>query len=210
MRKIMGTTKRIYRTLFPSLIEHLRNELMDCKTVLDLGCGRNSPIQYISIPYTMGVEVFDPYLAESRAKGIHNEYVKYDVRKIEFKENSFDAVLALDLLEHLTKKEGINLIKKMEKIAKKKVIIFTPNGFLFQEEYDENIWQTHKSGWAVKELKDLNFKVYGINGWKKLRGYRAEPKFRPKLLWEIISNLTQKVTYRCPKYAFQLLCIKSV
>jgi len=70
-----------------------------------------------------------------------------------FKENSFDCVLASDVIEHFSKEEGYKLIEMMEKIARRKVIIYTPNGFLKQGEYDNNPWQVHKSGWNVKEMK---------------------------------------------------------
>jgi len=77
---------------------------------------------------------------ESKKKQIHNEYILADLRKLEFKPKSFDAILCLEVIEHLTKEEGHDLIKKMEKWARKKIIITTPNG------YDCNPFQTHKSG----------------------------------------------------------------
>ena len=96
----------------------------------------------------------------------------------------------------------------MERWARKKVIITTPNGYIYQHEYDNNPFQEHKSGWTVEELKNLGFKIYGINGWKKLRGYKGIIKYKPIFLWNKISDLTQKVTYYFPNLAFQLLAIK--
>lgn len=139
-----------------------------------------------------------------------NQYIKADIRKLSFKQNSFDAVLALDVLEHLSNEESYELIGKMGEWAKKKVIIFTPNGFVWQNGYDNNSLQIHKSGGSVSELKNRGFKVYGINGYKILRGYTAEIKFEPRLFWIIISDLTQKFTYLFPKYAFQLFCVKTI
>jgi len=200
---------RIYSTISQNWIEMLKKELSDCSTVLDLGCGYNSPIQYCNnINLSVGVEMFEPYLKESVKKRIHDEYIKGDIRRLEFKPKSFDAVLCLELIEHLTKEEGYELIKKMEKWARKKIIITTPNGYLWQDGYDNNPLQMHRSGWSVDELKKLGFEVYGISGWKKLRGYRGQIKYKPKLFWTIISGLTQKITYRCPRFAFQLFAIK--
>jgi hypothetical protein len=96
----------------------------------------------------------------------------------------------------------------MEKWAKKKIIIFTPNGFLRQEECDGNILQIHKSGWTVKEFREFGFKVYGVNGLKFLRKEKAELKFKPVWLWSLISNLSQKVTFYLPELAFQLFAVK--
>lgn len=202
--------KTLYTKLFPSWLEELKRELFEYNTVLDLGCGPNSPIQYCNISFSVGVELFEPYLQESKKKHIHDKYINADIGKIEFKTKSFDAVIALDVLEHLTKEEGLSLIKKMEKWSKKKIIIFTPNEYIWQDGYDNNQLQEHKTGWRVKELQKLGFKVYGINGWRKLRGYKASLKYKPTLLWLTISNLTQKITYYCPKFAFQLLAVKKV
>ena len=202
--------KPFYKKFFPSWTEYLKKELSGCASVLDLGCGYNSPIQYCNIPFSVGVELFEPYLQESKAKGIHNQYVKADIRKITFKSKSFDTILCLEVLEHLTKEEGYKLIKKMEKWAKKKIIITTPNGYLPQSEYDNNPLQKHKSSWSVTELKELGFKVFGINGWKKLKGEKGLIKYKPVLFWTIISHLTQKITRHFPNLAFQLFAIKQI
>ncbi len=38
--------KTLYKKLFPSWIKGIKRELFECNTVLDLGCGYNSLIQY--------------------------------------------------------------------------------------------------------------------------------------------------------------------
>jgi hypothetical protein len=81
-----------------------------------------------------------------------------------FSPKSFDCVLALDLIEHLEKEEGFQLISMMEKIATKRVIIFTPNGLLPQQEFGGNRLQIHKSGWSVEEMREKGFRVIGILG----------------------------------------------
>lgn len=166
--------------------------------------------QYCKTPFSVGVELFEPYLIESKRKGIHNQYIKADIREIDFEPKSFDTVIAIEVLEHLTKQEGYELIKNMEKWALKKIIISTPNGYLWQSDADNNPLQEHKSGWSFKELKKLEFRVIGINGYKKLRGYAASIKYKPKLLWYLISDLTQKITYYYPKWAFQLFAVKEI
>jgi SAM-dependent methyltransferase len=202
--------KPFYKRLFQGLIQYLKRELSDCNMVLDLGCGYNSPIQHCNVPFSVGVELFEPYLQESKKKCIHSQYIKADIRKIELKPKSFDAVIAIELLEHLAKEEGYVLIKKMETWSGKKIIITTPNGYLWQNGYDNNPLQQHKSGWSVEELQRLGFKVSGMNGWKKLRGYKGGTKYTPHFLWEILSDLSQKVTYYYPKLAFQLFAIKQI
>ena len=207
---LINIIKPVYDKLFPRWTEHLKKEITKSDTVLDLGCGYNSPIQYCNQKYSVGVEKFEPYLQESKKKGIHNKYVKADITKIEFKPKSFDAVLCSEVLEHLTKEEGKELIKKMENWARKKIIITAPNGYLLQDTFDNNNLQKHKCGWNAEELRKLGFKVHGIHGWKNLKGPKGAVKYKPSFLWTIFSNITQKIVYYYPSQAFQLFAVKQI
>jgi len=201
-----------YVKIFPNYQIELEKATGHCSSLLDVGCGSSSPIRRFSKRiYCVGVDAFGPSIEKSKRQKIHDEYYKLDVLEIgkKFGENSFDCVLASDLIEHFTKKEGVELLEAMEKIANKKVIVFTPNGFLPQEEYDNNPWQVHKSGWTVKEMKKRGYEVIGVNGWKPLRGECASIKFRPKTFWKVISDITELIVRNNPEKAFQILCIKS-
>lgn len=200
-----------YVKIFPNYQIELEKAIGKCKNLIDVGCGSDSPIKPFSKKfYCVGVDVFAPSIEKSKNLKIHNKYYKIDVLDIgkKIKSNSFDCVLASDLIEHLTKEEGIKLIEMMEKISKNKVIIFTPNGFLPQGEQDNNPWQLHKSGWTVKEMKKRGYNVIGINGLKPLRGEGASIRFWPKYFWLIISDLTQFFVRNKPEKAFQILCVK--
>jgi SAM-dependent methyltransferase len=202
--------RNTYRFFFPPMTKYIQKELVGCETVLDLGCGRgfNSPLQGMALTQALGVDIFQPYLEECRQKDIYSGYIQADIREIEFKDSPFDAVLMLEVLEHLTKEEGRRLLDRCASWARKKVIISTPNGYLWQDRYDNNPFQEHKSGWSVEELRNLGFSVTGFLGWKRLRGYRAKPRYKPALLWEVISDLTQIVTYHYPGLASRLMAVK--
>ena len=191
--------------------EKLKKELANCDKVLDLGCGKNSLIQYCNVPFSVGVELYEPYLEESKEKKIHNKYLHADVNKIEFESDSFDAVLILDLIEHLSKADGHQLILNAKKWAKKKVIILTPNGYLYQEDFEQNPLQKHKCGWDVHELEDLGFNVTGMRGFKNFYNYYpelkiTEVKYKPKKFWTVIAELTNCITYFYPRYGLELFC----
>jgi len=209
-RELMQLLGSLYLTLFPDFKVILKRELTGCNKVLDLGCGYHSPISRCSIPFSVGVELFEPYLRESKRKGIHSQYIKADIAKLEFKPKSFDAVIAHEVIEHLTKQDGAELLGKMEQWAKEKVIITTPNGYLLQDTYHNNPLQEHRSGWRAQELRELGFKVRGIDGWKGLRGYSSAMKYEPAFLWRRISDLTQMITFCYTKLAFRLVAIKRI
>ena len=214
--------KKIYErlkhtTLFGrgQLIKYLEQEIVpDCSSLLDLGCGSNSPISRFSskIPYRVGVDIFDNSICLSKKNNIHNEYIKIDILDIEneFEEKSFDCVIAIDLIEHFSKEDGLNLLRIMEKISKKKVVISTPTGFVPQNEYDGNRYQVHLSGWSYEEMVKMGFRIIGIGGWKILRGERGGIIWRPKILWFLVSRLTHFYTRNHPEHAFSILCIKNL
>ncbi|MEM3342267.1 MAG: methyltransferase domain-containing protein [Thermoplasmata archaeon] len=209
--------KFLYRFIvsryIPSFIDELRIHTKDCSSILDIGCGNSSPVKWLPKKiYKVGIDAYKPCIENSRKLKIHDKYYQMDISDIglKIKPKTFDCVVALDVIEHLNKEEGLKLIAAMEKIACKKIIIFTPNGFLPQSAHDNNPFQVHRSGWTCNEMESLGFKVIGINGWKQLRGECAYIKYQPYWLWQIISDLTQILVRNRPEYAFQLLCIKTV
>jgi hypothetical protein len=74
--------------LFNTLNYRIRYELKDCSSVLDLGCGPDSPIKGIAnIKYSIGVEAYEPYLKISKSKHIHTTYINDDINRVNFEEN---------------------------------------------------------------------------------------------------------------------------
>jgi len=191
----------------------LENELKKMDSVLDIGCGSQSPLAKVKKHfYIEGLDRYRQSIEKSRQTKIHDKYKVGDARKIEkfYNPKSFDAVIALDLIEHLKKKEALKLIKKMEKIAKKKVILFTPNGFTKQDALENNPYQVHQSGWLVEEFKKMGYRVYGMRGLKFIRGEWATIRFKPWLFWGIISVLSQFFVYYFPRFAFQIFAVKEL
>lgn len=205
--------------IFHSLVATLRKELQGCETVLDLGCGPESPLQYCQPKYSVGVEAYAPYIKKSSKQKIHNKYINEEIMKVDFPPHSFDAIILIDVIEHLEKEQGNILLKKMEKWAKKKVIINTPNGFLPAQD-STNHYQTHLSGWDIDEMKKKGYKPYGMAGLKILRKDEAPDnvnnecfvtmRFRPRSFWFLVTGFTQLFIYYFPKLAFEVMYIKEL
>lgn len=106
---------------FVDHVSALEDLVGEPRSLLDVGCGNNSPIARFRrrIPHTVGLDKFEPWLAESSRRGIHDEYVLGDVVTIErkFGERAFDVVLACDLLEHLAYDGAEDLLTRMERVA---------------------------------------------------------------------------------------------
>lgn len=133
------------------------------ESILDVGCGQGMPMQMIKkrmrVRKSVGVDLFEPYIEESKKKGIHDEYLVCDIRKLPYKNRSFDVVLALQVLEHLPKKDAWKVLEKMEKIARKQVIVSTPIGKMSHPAVDNNLLQLHKSSFLPKEFEKRGYKT---------------------------------------------------
>jgi len=206
--------------IFGTLPHCLDYALLDCRTVLDLGCGPSSPLKNIkNIEYSVGVEVFEPYLCESQRQKIHNEYLGVNILELSFDDNSFDAVILIDVLEHLDEQLGHEILKKAERWAKKKIVVNSPNGFVKQSALDDNSFQEHLSGWDYQLMRRLGFDSVGLAGLKFLRHEveggsmcKGDPmssiRFKPKILWFLVTIISQLYTYRFPSHAFSLFSVK--
>jgi hypothetical protein len=75
-------------------------------------------------------------------------------------QNSIDTIVLSDVIEHLEKDEGKELILELVRVAKFQVLIFTPIGFMPQHfEGTDDSWgfsetnlQTHRSGWLPNDF----------------------------------------------------------
>ncbi|PIN75619.1 hypothetical protein COV18_02115 [Candidatus Woesearchaeota archaeon CG10_big_fil_rev_8_21_14_0_10_37_12] len=202
------TIYSFYEVIAPTYYKLLKKELKKCKNVLDFGCGDHSPIRRFKNIQSIGIDVHKPTIELAKKRKTHKEFILANI--LEYKSpKKYDCAIALDLIEHINKKDGLRLLGNLEASAKK-VIIFTPNGYLPQDPkiVANNPWQEHKSGWTAAEFKKKGYAVYGVNGLKWLRGQRAEIKWKPKIFWQIISELSQWIIVYFPKLAFQLFAVK--
>ena len=200
--------------LFFPLEYVLIRELIGCKKILDLGCGSHSMVGILPKEHfhTVGIELFDLYLDKAIESGRHSEYIRADMREVSFGENSFDAVVLLDVIEHLKKEEGLALLEKAEKWAYKKMIVNTPNGFFEQSAYDENDLQEHLSGWEINEFKGWGFSINGLRGfnWMHVLLERSKLSGRVKEIFDRTINIFNFIVYFFPQKAHQLFCVKHI
>lgn len=207
------------KTLLPYTYDWIIKNSLDkkAKTILDVGCGRGELMSFLNTEkkYDItGVDLYKDSLDEARLTGAYKTLKKMDVRKLRFREQSFDIVICSMTLEHLTRKEGNILMQYIERIAKKQVIITTTVGFFpFDplEGEDENPYQVHKSGWFVEEFRKRGYNVYG-QGADFVYGKR-----RPLVLLNSpmryvlfgLSYILSPVWYRFATLASYMICVKN-
>lgn len=137
------------------------------KSLLSLCCGIGLELRDLHTVDVTAVDIVPEYIESLKAEQPHIKTICSDVLEYTKKQpdNSVDVISIIDGIEHLDKKSGLELIKEMKRVAREKILLFTPEGFVKNEPHhawgieagDEH--QTHKSGWSALELKDLGFQM---------------------------------------------------
>jgi SAM-dependent methyltransferase len=185
------------------------------ESILDVGCGKGwfmSSINKHGHFFSVGADIFQPYIKECKRQGIHDGHVLCDVRMLPFQRKSFDIVLCLEVLEHLEKEEGKTLLNQLEEIGRRQVIISTPGGVCRQQAYDGNPYQEHKSSWSAAELRYLGYQVRGF-GFQGMYGEQGLRSNIPKIaipFAHIIWGLSSLFTFFFPALAGDIVCIKKL
>lgn len=184
-------------------------------SILDVGCGREQPMENINKrkkSFAVGIDLYKPYIKECKRRSTHSDYVVADIRFFPFRKKSIDIVLCLQVIEHLSKGDGLKLVKNTEEIARKKVIISTPASFFRQDEYDDNPLQMHKSSWEPAEFRALGYKVRG-QGLRLVYGEGGLAHHLPrhlKYLAFMASYLLGPLIYLVPSVAAHIICAKNL
>jgi SAM-dependent methyltransferase len=191
----------------------LRKALLGCESVLDVGCGSAPTLRQLGVPHCVGLEGYQPAFEEATRRKTQDEIIHGSAGDLThyFQPGQFDACIAMDVIEHLPKEGGLKLMQDMELIAKKKVVLFTPNGFLHQSHSANDDLEEHLSGWEAEEMTRHGYRVLGMLGSKGLRGEYHVLKRHPRFFWGSVSLLSQVLwVHRHPEKATAILCVKDV
>jgi len=154
-------------------------EIVDKETtVLSLCCGIGIELAPLSAKSITGVDIAPQYIAELKkalpqVKGVVSDALAY-IKKA--KNDSFDVISLFDAIEHLTKEDGVELINECKRVARKHILLFTPEGYVRNEPHNAwgiegaDHWQQHLSGWTMDELRNLGFTILHRQGGKTQHG----------------------------------------
>ncbi len=71
-------------------------------------------------------------------------------------DNAYDLVLAVDILEHFDKPEGLRFLAELRRVAGEAALVSTPKAFHSQE-IEANPFENHRSCWSQAELAAEGF-----------------------------------------------------
>lgn len=140
--------------------------------VLDIGCGI-VPHEYVHHDVYIACEPFREYVdvLKQNRKNITRAVYLYSTFLVinenwksmldKYENYAVDTIYLIDVIEHLPKEEGKELLKRTEKIARKQIVIFTPLEYIEQKVLSggEDAWglhgadyQVHKSVWTPDDF----------------------------------------------------------
>lgn len=148
-----------------NLSEVVSQEVQSEDRVLDLGCGIFLHTLDLKCGSNLGVDIWKEGLEKVKDKLPSNFAVIHLDITVDLKyflDRSFDVVLALDVIEHLEK--PLELVEEMERIAKKKVVIYTPHKFFSNVQAPnswslKNPWILHKSLISPEMLAQRGYQI---------------------------------------------------
>lgn len=144
---------------------------VDVESLLDLGCGRGivgALCRIYRAPRRLvGLDAWEPYLSFCREHRLYDELVRWDLNDLPlpFGDKEFDVVTAIEVIEHLPRAAGLRLLREAERVARRRVVVTTPQVFFEQEAYDGNPYQAHRSLWTWRDFARLGYRVYGAGSF---------------------------------------------
>jgi hypothetical protein len=163
------------------LLPAVRKALEPVAVVLDVGCGI-MPQPYLRPLVHICCEPFDQYVRVLQEKVCGQGDRTFVVLKASwsaalelFPPHSVDTVFLVDVIEHLEKEEGRQLLARTEAVARRQIAVFTPLGFVPQHHadgkdawgLDGGSWQEHKSGWEPEDF-DATWEVYAAKVYHRV------------------------------------------
>ena len=99
-----------------------------------------------------GIEAFPEYVGDIQ-RGIYNRIVLQDVQQALAHVGNYDVVFMGDVIEHLEKSAGHQLLKQLLAKTQKRLIVATPNGPYAQGSILGNHFECHRSSWECADFE---------------------------------------------------------
>jgi hypothetical protein len=172
-------------TIPPSSYRHLVRILAaDCTSVLDVGTGLMRSLGQLPCPVKIGLDAHRPYLTRREVTGAVP--INANALEIErlFVPGAVDLVTLIDVLEHFPPEDAREVLRQVETVARRRVVLFTPRGRFPQEGHDlfglggEEL-QQHRSTWESDDLVELGYRVAVLADFHDARNEAFVKAFGP-------------------------------
>ena len=213
----------LQRNLPGTLCDRVGRNIGRATTILDAGCGTGLFAQslvdstYLRNKTIIGLDAHIPSIRLAKRRRVYDDIVRGDVTHLPFRDKALNLVMCIEVIEHLPREKGFELLYEAERVASSDILLTTPNGFVPQhaqshcELKDFNPLSVHLSGWLPQDFENMKYHVKG-NGLRVIWGgqgliRRAPARLNP--LITAISYAMNPITSRVPGIAAGLICWKT-
>jgi hypothetical protein len=192
------------------LLSAVVNVVRETEVIVDIGCGI-VPMNYFRPKLHLMVEPWKEYsdILTYRYSGDKSVII---IRTgalealSQLADNSVDSIFLLDVIEHLEKEVGSQVVTESERVAREQVVIFTPLGFMPQhmENNQADGWglgggavQEHRSGWEPKDF-GAEWSFYICETFHRV-DFKGERLDQPFGAFFAVRNFESKVVQRPQK-----------
>ena len=99
-------------------------------------------------------------------KLFYDDVVLASADHLPFRDKAFDAVISIEVIEHLSEKQGHRHVAEIERASKRLVVITTPSHFFPQDQVkgppQTRELMKHKSYWSAKYFRRRGYAVQGL------------------------------------------------
>lgn len=114
----------------------------------------------------------------------------YDGKKIPVKDNSYEVITSIDVLEHIQSNDRAGFIKELNRVAKEKVIVSAPLGTDFHLEYERKTLEYYKSKHIKLPFLEEHVAI-GIPTPQQIQGFAKQ--YKGKLYFSGDVRFTEKL-----------------
>jgi len=190
------------------------------KKVLDVGCGWGTTASFLRRQHgkieIYGIDGYKDAVDYCNKQQLYKNVFFLDFTKRRISKRlagkRFDAAVMIEVIEHLEKQQGLDVLADLEKVCGK-IIITTPNGYFEQSDLlmNESKFQAHLSGWTAGDFKKIGFEVHGFNGLKWLRNNEKKPFNGAIYPFVILMRfVSQPICYFFPSLSDGLVAVKKI
>jgi 2-polyprenyl-3-methyl-5-hydroxy-6-metoxy-1,4-benzoquinol methylase len=153
-----------------NIYEEIKRLVTNTDTVLDICCGIGNVSHSLDVKRLVGIDIYQKYLDKYKIRKPSVELICGDAISVckQFENDTFDVVLLVDAVEHLTKPDALELLRESERICKRTIFVFTPEskseinvnkphdawGISGGDEY-----QLHKCGFKREDFIKLGYDI---------------------------------------------------
>lgn len=150
--------------------DYLCDNFDSSSTILDIGCGHGFYHKLLSHHFKKfdAVEVWEPYIEEYDLKKLYDNVFNVDILNFEF--DHYDIIIMGDILEHLSREDGVNLLNKLKDKCKELIVVvpyYLPQDEVFGNKYEIHLQPDLDDNIMSEHYTMLELISYGNREYKK-------------------------------------------